>query len=52
LGDARFLVLRRALAPADLAALCDAANLPVFACGIGIEQAWMLGATGLNEIGA
>jgi len=52
LDDARFLVLRRALAPAALAALCNAVNLPVFARGIRLQQAWKLGATGLNEIRA
>lgn len=48
---ADFLALRDVLADADLTALCDSVPVPVFARGIGLEQAWALGASGLNEIG-
>jgi mutator protein MutT len=50
-GDgADFLVLRDPLADGELAALCDSVPMPVFARGIPLEQAWALGASGLNEI--
>jgi len=39
------------LAGADLSALCEGVPVPVYARGIGLEQAWALGASGLNEIG-
>jgi len=48
--DADFLVLRDVLADGELVALCDAVPVPVFACGIGMEQAWALGASGVSEI--
>jgi 8-oxo-dGTP diphosphatase len=49
---AGFLVLREALSPNELAALCQLVSVPVFARGIGLEQAWALGASGLNDIRA
>jgi len=49
---ADFLVMRDALPVRVLAALCDSLAVPVFASGIGLEQAWALGASGLNEIHA
>jgi len=51
-AGAEFLVLRKVLAEGDLLALCDSVPVPVFARGIGLEQAWGLGASGCNEIGA
>jgi len=48
---ADFLALRDVLAGADLSALCEGVPVPVYARGIGLEQAWALGASGLNEIG-
>jgi mutator protein MutT len=48
---ADFLALRIVLADRDLTALCDAVPVPVYARGMGLEQAWALGASGLNEIG-
>lgn len=51
-GGADFVVMRNALADSELAALCASVAVPVFARGIGVERAWELGATGLNEIGA
>jgi mutator protein MutT len=50
-AGADFLVLREALGDGELAALCDSVSVPVFARGIGLEQAWGLGASGCNEIG-
>jgi mutator protein MutT len=49
-SGAGFLVLREALPPNGLAALCQLACVPVFGRGIGLEQAWALGASGLNDI--
>jgi hypothetical protein len=49
-ADADFIVLRDVLAADELAALCDLVLVPVFARGIGLEEAWTLGASGLNEI--
>jgi mutator protein MutT len=48
---ADFLVLRNVLADRELTALCDSVPVPVYARGMGLEQAWALGASGLNEIG-
>jgi mutator protein MutT len=48
---AEFLVMRKAIADGELAALCSAVAVPVFARGIGLEQAWALGASGVNEMG-
>jgi 8-oxo-dGTP diphosphatase len=49
-AGADFLVLSEALLPSELAGLCHSLPVPVFASGIGLEQAWALGASGLNEI--
>ena len=51
-AGADFLVMRNALAGGELAALCGLVPVPIFARGIGVEQAWALGASGLNEIRA
>jgi mutator protein MutT len=48
---ANFLALRNVLADEGLTALCDRIPVPAYARGIGLEQAWALGASGLNEIG-
>ena len=45
------MVLREVLADGELTALCDSVPVPVFARGIGLEQAWARGASGCNEIG-
>ena len=47
---ADFLVMRRALPPGELVGLCGLVSIPVFARGIELEQAWALGASGVNEI--
>jgi mutator protein MutT len=47
---ARFLVLREPLSPSDLAAACEAVDVPVYARGLSLETAWRLGAAGINEI--
>jgi mutator protein MutT len=51
-AGADFVVLRNAIADSELVALCASVPVPVFARGIGVERAWALGASGLNEIGA
>jgi mutator protein MutT len=51
-AGADFLVLRALLEDGELAALCDSVPVPVFARGIGLEEAWALGASGCNEIGS
>jgi mutator protein MutT len=51
-GGADLLVLRNVLGCGELAALCDSVPVPVFARGIGLEQAWELGASGCNEVGS
>jgi 8-oxo-dGTP diphosphatase len=48
---AEFLVLRSEMGKGELAALCSAVPVPVFARGIGLEEAWGVGASGLSEIG-
>jgi mutator protein MutT len=45
-----FLVMREALPPDELAALCAGVDLPVFARGIALERAWTLGASGVNSM--
>jgi mutator protein MutT len=51
-AGADFLVLRSVLAQGELVALCDSVPVPVFARGIGLEQAWALGASGCHQIGS
>jgi mutator protein MutT len=47
---ADFVVLRKALPPNELMGLCHSLPVPVFSRGIELEQAWVLGSSGLNEI--
>jgi mutator protein MutT len=47
---AEFLVLRSELGCGELGALCATVPVPVFARGIGLEQAWVIGASGIHEI--
>jgi hypothetical protein len=49
-AGADFLVLRETLSSSDLTALCHSRPEPIFARGIGLEKAWALGVSGLNEI--
>jgi mutator protein MutT len=51
-AGADFLVLRERLATCELVALCESVNLPVYARGITLEEAWAAGATGVNGITA
>ena len=49
-AGAHFLALRRAVAPADLAALCERVSVPVFVRGLALESAWAQGASGINAL--
>jgi 8-oxo-dGTP diphosphatase len=49
-AGADFLVLRYELAHSEIAALCEMVPVPIFVPGLGVEQAWKLGATGASEI--
>jgi hypothetical protein len=42
--------LRNELGCGELAALCASVPVPVFARGLALEEAWVLGASGLSEI--
>jgi mutator protein MutT len=50
-AGAQFVVMKSVMADAALAALCAAVPVPVYARGIGLERAWLLGASGVNETG-
>ena len=47
---ADFLVMRGALADEELVELSRTVSVPVYARGLGLEEVWKLGASGLNEI--
>jgi hypothetical protein len=48
---AQFLVLERPLAAATLRRICATANVPVYPCGMSLEEARALGAAGVSELG-
>jgi mutator protein MutT len=48
-AGADFLVMRQRLADGEIAELCGRVPKPVFAFGIDLERAWVLGASGINE---
>jgi mutator protein MutT len=50
-AGADFLVMREALADGEVAGLCERVPVPVFARGMGVQEAWAIGASGVNEIG-
>jgi 8-oxo-dGTP diphosphatase len=49
-AGADFLVLRGQFACSEIAAICHGVSIPVYAPGVGLEEAWTLGASGTNEI--
>jgi mutator protein MutT len=49
-GGADFVVLRRRLDPAQIAAICAGVKVPVFAHGIALPEAWALGAAGVSDL--
>jgi mutator protein MutT len=52
-GDAGadFLVLRNELAHEEITSICELVAVPVYVRGVGLEESWGLGATGIVEIG-
>jgi mutator protein MutT len=50
-AGADFLVLRNELLPAEIRSICEMVPVPVYVPGLGVEEAWELGATGVAEIG-
>ena len=50
-AGANFLVLRNELPPGEIKSICELVPIPVYAPGLRIEEAWELGATGVDEIG-
>ncbi len=50
-AGADFLVLRNELPHAELRSLCELVAVPVYVRGLGMEEAWELGASGVAEIG-
>ncbi len=46
-----FLVMRNELPRADIGSICELVAVPVYATGVGLEEAWEIGATGIAEIG-
>ncbi len=50
-AGADFLVLRDGLPHADIGSICELVPIPVYAPGLGLEEAWELGATGIVAIG-
>jgi mutator protein MutT len=50
-AGADFLVLRNELAHAEIKSICELVAVPVYVKGVGLEESWGLGATGIVEIG-
>jgi mutator protein MutT len=50
-AGADFLVLRNELPRDEITSMCELVAVPVYVKGIGAEEAWGLGATGIVEIG-
>jgi mutator protein MutT len=49
-AGADFLVLRNELPHEDITSICELVPIPVYVPGLGLREAWGLGATGLVEI--
>ena len=49
-AGADFLVLRNELPRAEIKSICEMVPVPVYVPGLGVEEAWELGATGVVEI--
>jgi 8-oxo-dGTP diphosphatase len=50
-GGAEFLVMRNELSHSEITSICELVAVPVYVRGLGMEEAWEFGATGINEIG-
>lgn len=49
-GGADFIVLQRPLDAVQITALCTCINVPVFAPGMGLAEAWAMGASGVSDL--
>ncbi|HMH28180.1 MAG TPA: NUDIX domain-containing protein [Steroidobacteraceae bacterium] len=49
-AGADFLVLRNQLPHAEIRSMCELVPIPVYVPGLGVEEAWGLGATGIVEM--
>jgi 8-oxo-dGTP diphosphatase len=49
-AGADFLVLRNELSHAEIRSMCELVPVPVYVPGLGVEEAWGLGATGVVEV--
>ena len=49
-AGADFIVLQKELPHAELRSICEFISVPVYTPGASLEDAWALGATGLNEL--
>ena len=50
-AGADFIVLRNELAHEEIRSICELVAVPVYVTGIGLEESWGFGATGIVEIG-
>jgi mutator protein MutT len=50
-AGADFLVLRNEFSRAELTSICEMVAVPAYVTGVGAEEAWEVGATGIAEIG-
>ncbi len=50
-AGADFLVLRDELPHAEIRSICELVPVPLYVPGLGLEDAWGLGATGVVEVG-
>ncbi len=50
-AGAEFVALAEAVAAGELMALCERVAVPVYARGLGLDEAWELGASGVSELG-
>jgi mutator protein MutT len=50
-AGADFLVLRNELSHTEITSICELVPVPVYVRGLGMEEAWGFGATGVVEIG-
>ena len=51
-AGADFLVMRNELPHTEITSICELVAVPVYVKGVGLEEAWGLGATGVHEIGS
>jgi len=50
-AGADFIVLRNELSYEEITSICELVAVPVYVRGVGLEESWGLGATGIVEIG-